>query len=131
MGVAIMVLASDYRLGTAARMGPGYFPTILGGLLALLGLSITIPAFFVEGDAPAQMHLRPLLMILLSIVVFGVALEYLGFAVAVAALVLVGGFADPELRPLESLGLALFLVVFSIGVFVGLLGLPLNLWPSL
>jgi hypothetical protein len=63
--------------------------------------------------------------------VFGVALEYLGFAVAVVALVLVGAFADPELRPVEAAGVALFLAVFSVGIFVVLLGLPLNVWPSL
>ena len=51
--------------------------------------------------------------------------------IAVVALVLIGGLADPDLRPLESLGLALFLAVFSVGVFVALLGMPLNVWPSL
>ena len=62
---------------------------------------------------------------------FGLLLEPAGLAVAVAALVIVSGLADPELRLRDSIGLALFLVVFSIGIFVSLLGLPLNLWPSL
>jgi hypothetical protein len=131
IGVAVLVLAQQYRLGSAARMGPAYFPTWLGGLLALLGLSLTLPALFSDGPAFPRLAPRPLLMILLSIVVFGVALEYLGFAVAVVALAIVGGLADPELRPMESAGVALFLLIFSVGIFVGLLGLPLNLWPSL
>ena len=71
-----------------------------------------------------------LALILLSIAAFGVALEFLGFALAVVALVLVGGLADPDLRPLESLGLALFLAIFSVGIFVGLLGMPLAVWPN-
>jgi hypothetical protein len=131
IGVAVMVLAQDYRFGSAARMGPGFFPTLLGGLLALLGLALTLPALFKDGERLPRLQLRPFVMVLLGIAAFGVGLEYLGFAVAVVALVLVGGLADPDLRPLESVGLALFLMVFSIGIFVGLLGMPLTLWPSL
>jgi hypothetical protein len=131
IGVVVIVLAQDYRLGSAARMGPGFFPTLLGSLLALLGTTLTVPALFKDGERLPRLQLRPLVMVLLGIAAFGVGLEYLGFAVAVAALVLIGGLADPELRPLESAGVALFLVVFSIGIFVGLLGMPLTLWPGL
>ena len=131
IGVAAVALAGQYRVGSAARMGPGYFPALLGGLLTLLGLAITLPALFRDGEQFPRLELRPLVMILLSIVVFGVALEYLGFAVAVAALAIVGGLADPDLKPLESAAVAAFLVVFCIGIFAGLLGMPLNLWPDL
>ena len=131
IGVAVMVLAREYRIGSAARMGPGFFPMLLGGLLAILGLALTVPALFKDGEQLPRLQLRPLVMVLLGIAAFGISLEYLGFAAAVVALVLVGGLADPELRPLESVGVALFLMVFSIGIFVGLLGMPLTLWPSL
>lgn len=131
IGVAVLIAAGQHRLGTAARMGPAYFPTLLGGLLALLGLTLAIPALFKDGEKFPQLHLRPLMMILLSIAAFGLALEHLGFAIAVAALVIVGGLADPDLRPIETVGLAVFLVTFSIGIFVVLLGIPLPLWPSL
>jgi Tripartite tricarboxylate transporter TctB family len=131
IGVAFMLLAREYRMGTAARIGPGYFPTLLGGVLAALGLSITLPSFLVAGEPLPRVSWRPLLMILISILVFGLLLEPAGLAVAVAALVVVSGLADRELRLRESLALALFLVAFSIGIFVTLLGLPLNLWPSL
>jgi hypothetical protein len=131
IGVAFMLLAREYRMGTAARIGPGYFPTLLGGVLAALGLSITLPSFLVAGEPLPRVSWRPLLMILISILVFGLLLEPAGLAVAVAAMVVVSGIADRELRLRESLALALFLVAFSIGIFVTLLGLPLNLWPSL
>jgi hypothetical protein len=131
IGAIVLVMAGQYRLGTAARMGPAYFPTLLGGLLLFLGLTLAIPALFKDGEKFPKLHWRPLLMVLLSIAAFGVALEYLGFAVAVAVLVVVGSLADPDLKPHETAGLAVFLVVFSIGIFVGLLGIPLNLWPSL
>ncbi len=131
IGVTIMVLAREYRIGSAARMGPGYFPMLLGGLLALLGLTLSGPALFRDGAPFPRLHLRPLGLILLSIAVFGVTLEYLGFVLAVAALVAVGGLADPDLRPVEIAGVALFMVVFSVGVFAVLLGMPLKLWPAL
>ena len=130
IGVTVIVLAQQYRVGTAARMGPGFFPTLLGGLLGFLGLTLSIPALFMDGEKIPRLPLLPLAMILLGVAAFGVALEFLGFAIAVVALVLIGGLADPDLRPLESLGLALFLAVFSVGVFVALLGMPLTVWPS-
>ncbi len=132
IGVAVMVLARTYRLGTAARMGPGYFPTLLGGLLALLGLTLAVPAL-VQGrraipaaasaaaaDDPAQHRgVRP---------GAGIArLRGRGRRVLVA----VGGFADPGSAAGRDRGACRFLVVFSIGIFVMLLGLPLPLWPSL
>jgi hypothetical protein len=130
IGIVFMLLAREYRMGTAARIGPAYFPTLLGGLLAVLGLSISVPSLFVAGEKFPQFFWRPLIAILGSVLVFGLLLEPAGLAVAVAALVIIGGFADPSLRLREALGIALFLVVFSIAIFVSLLGLPLNLWPS-
>ncbi|MPZ36781.1 MAG: tripartite tricarboxylate transporter TctB family protein [Rhizobiales bacterium] len=131
LGVAFMVLARNYRLGTPARMGPGFFPTILGGLLAALGLSLTIPALVRDGDPLPGFGLRPLLAILVGIVVFALLLAPLGFVIAAAALILIAGLAEPELRRLEQLGLTLFLIAFSVAIFVVMLGLPLNLWPNI
>ncbi len=131
IGVTVAVLAQDYRLGTSARMGPGYFPTMLGGLLALLGLTLSLPALAKDGERLPAMRLRPLLMVLLGIAAFGVTLEYLGFVAAIVALVVVSGPADPDLKPLEIAGVTVFMVAFSTLVFVLLLGLPLRLWPAL
>lgn len=131
IGVAFMVIAREYRLGTAARMGPGFFPTMLGGLLAGLGLLLAVPAIVRDGDTFPRLHLRPLLTILAGIVVFALLLQPLGFVLAAVVLIVVSGFADPELRLVESVGLALLLTAFSVGVFVVLLGLPLSLWPDL
>jgi Tripartite tricarboxylate transporter TctB family len=112
-------------------MGPGFFPTILGGVLAALGLSLTIPAFFRSGEPLPRLGVRPLLAILAAIIVFALLLQPLGFVLAALILVVLSSFADPELRPLETFGLALLLTVFSVGIFVALLGLPMNLWPNL
>jgi hypothetical protein len=131
IGIAFMVCAREYRMGTGARMGPGYFPTVLGGLMALLGLTLVVPALIRDGEGFPRLHLRQMAMILISIVVFGLLLQPLGFVIAAVVLMVVAGFADPDLRFVESVALALFLTVFSVGVFVLLLGLPLPLWPDL
>ena len=112
-------------------MGPGFFPIMLGGVLVALGLTLTIPALIRTGEPLSRVHLRPLLTILAAIVVFALLLQPLGFVLAAIVLVLISGFADPELRPVESGGLALLLTAFSVVIFVMLLGLPLNLWPAL
>ena len=126
-----MVLAQEYRVGTAARMGPGYFPTLLGGLLALIGLTLAVPALVRDGEPFPRLHLRPLAAILLGIVVFALLFQPLGFVISLAALIVIGSLADPDLRPIEIAGLAAFLVTFAVLVFVLLLGLPFNLWPDL
>jgi hypothetical protein len=131
IGVAVIVLARNYRIGTAASMGPGYFPTLLGYLLVFLGLTLAAPSLFVDGEKIPRVHPRPVLILLLSIVVFGLILDTLGFALSVFVLALVGSLAEPDLRPRQSVVLALFLAVFSVVIFHSLLGLPLALWPNL
>lgn len=112
-------------------MGPGFFPMMLGGLLAALGASLTVPALVRSGDPLPGFGLRPLLTILAAIIIFALLLQPLGFVLAAVILILIACFADPELRPMESIGLALLLTAFSVGIFAMLLGLPLNLWPDL
>ncbi len=131
VGAAVIVLAQEYRFGTSARMGPGYFPTLLGSLMAVLGLTLALPALAIDGERLPKLHWRPLAMVLLGIAVFGITLEYLGFVAAIFALVAVAGLADPDLKPIEIALVALFMVLFSTGIFVLLLGLPIRLWPNL
>jgi len=131
VAIAFILLARGYRIGTPARMGPGFFPIVLGGILAVLGLSLSIPALIRDGEPLPRLGLRPLLTVLAAIVVFALLLQPLGFVLSAVVLVLVSGFADPELRRIESVGLALLLTAFSVAIFVALLGLPFNLWPAL
>jgi hypothetical protein len=130
IGVGFILLARQYRLGDLHRMGPAMFPTLVGALLAALGAVIALRSFVLDGEPVPRFYARPIGISLLAIVLFGIALQWLGLVAAVAVLVLVGGFAAREVRPLESVALAAVMVVFSVAVFVWLLGLPLPLWPT-
>ncbi len=130
IGGGFVLLAQQYRLGDMHRMGPAMFPTLVGALLAALGLIIAVRAFALDGAALPRVEARPIGVSILAIVLFGIALQWLGLVAAVAVLVLVGAYAARNVRPLENLALAAALIAFSVGVFVWLLGLPLPLWPA-
>jgi Tripartite tricarboxylate transporter TctB family len=132
VGIAALfiALASQYRFGEAHRMGPGYFPIMVGALLAILGAVVAGRGLAFDGPPLPRFNPRPLLVTLVAVVLFGLAIEHLGLAAAIAALVLVSAFADREVRPLPSLVLAVLLIAFSVATFVWLLGLPLQVWPQ-
>src|SRR5262249_18022516 len=104
--------------------------TLVGALLVLLGLIIALRAFAFDGESVPRFYLRPIGVSVLAIVLFGVALQWLGLIAAVAGLVLVGPYAARRVRPLENLALRAVLPAFAVAVFVWLLGLPLPLWPT-
>jgi hypothetical protein len=130
IGGGFILLAQQYRLGDLHRMGPAMFPTLVGALLVALGAVIALRSLVLEGEPVPRLYARPIGISLVAIVLFGIALQWLGLVAAVAVLVLVGGFAAREVRPLENLALAAAMVVFSVAVFVWLLGLPLPLSPD-
>ncbi len=130
IAAGFIYLASGYRYGTAQRMGPGFFPTYVGGFLGLLGLAITLRSFVITGARVDPVGWRQIIITLAAVCLFGLALTYLGLVAAISVLVIAGAFADPGARPLEVIALAIFLCAFSVGVFVYLLGLPLQVWPE-
>ena len=130
IGAAFILLASQYRIGTMHRMGPAMFPILVGALLAVLGAVIALRAFVRDGEGVPRFYARPIGISLLAIVLFGAALQWLGLVAAVAALVLVGAYAARDVRPVENVALAAVMILFSVAVFVWLLGLPLPLWPN-
>ncbi|MGE3160450.1 MAG: tripartite tricarboxylate transporter TctB family protein [Burkholderiales bacterium] len=121
---------AHYPMETAVRMGPGYFPVMLGGLLVLLGLVVAARALAVDGPKLAAVHLRPLVLVSLSVIAYGYLMTPGGLVVATAAAVVIGALAGHEFRWKEVSVLALVLVAFSWLVFVKGLTLPLPMCPS-
>jgi hypothetical protein len=130
IGGGFVLLAHEYRLGDMHRMGPALFPTLVGALLAALGAFIALRAFALDGPPVPRFEARPILVSLLAIVLFAIALQWVGLVAAVAVLVLIGANAARDVRLLDVLALAAGMIVFSVAVFVWLLGLPLPLWPT-
>jgi hypothetical protein len=115
-------------IGSAFRMGPGYFPLLLTVLLALLGLAILANGLRVDGPEVGAIPLRALLATTLPIVFFGLTLRGLGLVLSLALTVLATTFAMRSWNPVVALSTTLVLVVACVAIFVFALGLPLSLF---
>ena len=120
----------NYQMGTAVRMGPAYFPAVLGGLLAFLGLIVLSMSITVRGPRVDTFHFRPLLLVLGANVAYGYAMKPLGLVLATGVLVFISAFGGHEFKWKEVTLLYVFLIVFSVLVFVKGLTLPFPLWPA-
>ena len=128
---AVAVLAArGYSMGTAGRMGPGYFPMALGLVLGLLGLLIIARSVVAGSGAISGLQLRPLLVLAGAVLTFGLLIERLGLVITLVVVVAASAVASRESRPLEVAALATTLAAFSVGIFVYALRLPLSVWPS-
>jgi len=121
---------AHYKMGTAVRMGPGYFPAVLGGLLAALGAAVLVKSLALHGAKVAALHFRPLILVCLSVVAYGYLIKPGGLAVATAAAVFIGAFAGHEFKWKEVSVVAVVLVAFSYLVFVKGLTLPFPMCPE-
>lgn len=129
IGVGALIVARDYRLGTAMRMGPGYFPLVLSVLLMLLGAASSLRAVRMARGAPiVQWRLMPLIVILPAVVAFGALVERGGLVAALLALLLICTAPRLTSRPLEALITIALLTASAVGLFVYGLGMPLSLF---
>ncbi len=129
-GVAAIVIGSNYTLGTAARMGPGYFPRILGILLIVLGGALSLRALRLNGPALPGWKWRPTAIVLLSVVVFGLILNSAGVVLSTIFLIVAASGASHEFRWRESIVAGVALAALAVGVFVIGLKLQLPIWPA-
>ena len=141
MGIAFAWGASNYNIGDASRMGPGYFPLLLGTALALIGVLVTIKSLLVktaDGDKIGAWAWRPLCYIIGANVVFGILLTGLrsfdvpafGLIVAIYALTFIASMAQANWKFGRTLILATALAIGSYLVFVMALALQFPVWPD-
>lgn len=130
IGIFAIAVGTNYQLGSAARMGPGYFPRILGILLLLLGAIITLSGTRVKGEAVPPWNWRATLVVLGSVVLFGYFVEKIGIAIGTVLLIVAASFASHEFRPREAVVAGVLLAALAVGVFVIGLHLQLPIWPQ-
>lgn len=124
IGAAAIFIARHYPFGTALRMGPGYFPLVLGGILVLFGLYIMLRGLHIQEKIEGNWSIRALIVLPLAMVLFGVLMDLLGFIPALAILIFGSAAASREFKFFEVLLLAVLLTSLSVAMFVWGLGLP-------
>lgn len=141
VGVAFAWGATTYNVGEGARMGPGYFPLMLGILMAILGAAITFKSLVVEsvgGDKIGKWAWKPLIFVILANLIFGVLLAGLpslgipafGLIIAIYALVFIASVAEANWKVKNTFILATVLAIGSYIAFVVVLKLQFPVWPA-
>ncbi len=131
-GAFFVGFARQYDMGTAARMGPAFFPTMLGGIMFLLGIIVTIEGLAVEhADGKIEpFNFRALGLVLGSVVAFGLLLRPAGLIVALFVLICVSSFGGHEFKLRDVLLLSLGMSLLVLGVFVYGISMTIPVWPS-
>lgn len=130
LGLAFGYASLDYQIGTAYRMGPGYFPLVLSGILTLLGVAITLQSFATGPDETplGRVPWLALVLILGGVVFFGVTVRGLGFVPALFVTTFLSAFASERTGIVGALVLAAGMVAVSMIIFVWGLGVPLRIF---
>lgn len=124
-GSTAILVGRDYQMGTAFRMGPAYFPTILGGLLVVIGAISVIRSFIAVGAPIGRFAIQGLLLVSAAIFLFAFLVRGLGVALALPILVIISAYARTRFRWGPTLIMAVGLTVFCVLVFLEGLGIPL------
>ena len=141
VGVAFAWGATTYTVGEGARMGPGYFPLMLGILMAILGAAVTFKALVVEsvgGDKIGKWAWKPLAFVILANLAFGALLAGVptfkipafGLIVAIYALTFIASMAESGWKAKNTFVLATVLAIGSYIAFVVVLKLQFPVWPA-
>jgi hypothetical protein len=124
IGIVAIWMSRDYPMGSALRMGPGYFPVVLGGIMGLFGIYELIIGVLKPDPVQGNWSLRALAILPISAVIFGVLMEHAGFIPAMIALVFVSAWAGTEFKLWEVVLLSIGLTIGCTGLFIYGLGLP-------
>jgi hypothetical protein len=127
VGLAAVIIGRNYPMGTAGRMGPAYFPTILGGLLALIGVAAIVRAFFRQGEPIGKLAIKETILVLTAVLLFGFLIRGGGVLISVFAIIVVSGYASTHFKWRYAIPVAIGLSAFAILVFIKLLGLPIDI----
>jgi Tripartite tricarboxylate transporter TctB family len=129
LGGGACVIALGYSPGSASRMGPGYFPRAIGLMLVTLGAVLILRSFRSRGEPVSLGSFKPLLIVLGSVLLFGLTIMHVGLVAATIMVVLVSSTASFDYRRIESTVAAIALAGFVVVAFRYGLELQLPTWP--
>jgi len=127
-GLLAIYISREYPFGTASRMGPGYFPTWLGIIMSGLGVAIALGSLKTVGDRVTAFAWKPMILLSLAFLIFGWAIDHIGFIPATAIMVLLGAAAGREFRIKEVIPLVIGLIIGCWALFIKGLELPFPLF---
>jgi hypothetical protein len=131
-GLFFAVFATRYDFGTAQRMGPAYFPTVLGGLLALIGVLVALTGLGRAGESGKieKFHFGELAWVLGAVLIYAVILRWAGVLVSMFALIVISSFASHEFRWKEAIIVSIVMAVITYVVFIMGLRLTIPVLPA-
>jgi hypothetical protein len=129
-GLAALIISRSYIIGTAAKMGAGYFPRALGFILIGLGALLSLLSLRSTQEPKIVWRWRPLAIVLLSVCSFIGLTNYLGLIITSIILVLIASMASEEFRWKEALISGVILGLAATALFVYGLAIPLPMWPT-
>jgi Tripartite tricarboxylate transporter TctB family len=127
IGLAAVFLARDLAFGSAVKMKEGYFPTIMGGLLAIIGLICIIRSLSLKGEVLEKVAFKPLILVCVSTVLFGLMLRNAGMVFAIAFLIFMSAYASVKFRWVVAFNMFMIMALFCYLVFIRGLGLSMPL----
>ena len=130
VGSGAFIISRDYDMGTAVKMGPAYFPTILSVLLMVIGIISVLRSFFKSGSPIGVVAWKGLVLIVASTLLFGMIVRGAGLLLALPLLVIVSASASARFSWKTSLAEAVAVTVFCIVIFLKGLGVPLPILGS-
>ena len=128
IGVYTVVIARDYDMGSAGSMGPAYFPSVLGSLLALIGAVVVGRSFFRQDEPIGCFYIKELMLVLVSVLLFGFLMRGAGLVPAAVIMIVLSAYASPKFHFGKIVVLATGMTILSVLLFVKLLGLPMPIF---
>jgi hypothetical protein len=133
IGVIFFVGAYNYQMGTAARMGPGYFPRILGAVMTALGVLIAVVGLKNQAKWAVTNGIgwtwMPVILVTAAVILFGFSLPHLGIVVSIVILIAIAGSAAHDKNYRELAMIAVIMCLFCAAVFIWGLKLQMKLFP--
>ena len=129
IGAGAVFVARDYPIGSALRMGPGYFPVVLGGVLFLFGVYIMVHGLIKKEAVKGNWSVKAWIILPIAFAAFGFLVDRGGFVAALVTLIIVSAAAGHEFAWKEVMIMTAVLTVTSVALFIYALELPYPLFP--